>query len=304
MRSRRAGIAEAALLLGFLCGTVSLDAATAAATFSADVAPIVFTRCAPCHRPGGTAPFSLLTYEEARPRARQIATAVRQRTMPPWKPANAVGTFVGDRRLTESQVSLIEQWVSGGAPRGEPRDLPEQPDWTRQWQLGTPDLVLRLPAPYVLEPGGPEQMRNVILPVPITETRFVTAWEFTTTAAAVVHHATIVVDPERAARRLDAEDPAVGYEGLIPLSAQSPDGYFLGWTPGQSPSAAQPDAAWRLTPGSDLLALLHLRPGTRREAVEVSVGLYFSDTPPSRVPAMVRLNPCSSRSWVSDGPNP
>lgn len=288
-------------LVGALTGApfapLSLHAQASSVTFAAHVAPILRDHCASCHQPNGVAPFALLEYEDARPRARQIATAVARRTMPPWKPTGPMGTFLGDRRLTAEQIATLERWVADGAPRGESTNgsttLPPAslaPVTTEGWQLGPPDLVVRLPSPYRLAAHAREQMRNMVVPVPLTEARFVRAWEFKTNAPSVVHHATLVVDPARAARRLDADDPEVGYEGLIPLSAQSPEGYFLGWTPGQQPSAGESDIAWRITPGSDLVALLHLRPGDRDELVDVSIGLYFSEKPPSRVPAMIRLN--------------
>lgn len=258
-------------------------------TFAADIAPLLATHCVRCHRPDGAAPFSLQAFDEVRPRARHIASVLRRRAMPPWKPANPSGTFLGERRLTEEEIALVERWVAGGAAEGEGRDRPASTALSRDWQLGTPDLVVSLPAPYTLEAKGREQMRNVVLPVGVTETRYVKAWELKTTSR-VVHHATLVVDSAAAARKLDAEDPAVGYEGLIPLSAQSPDGYFLGWTPGQGASTSRPDLAWRLTPGSDLVVLLHLRPSERTEVVDVQIGLYFADAPASRVPAMIRLN--------------
>jgi hypothetical protein len=36
-------------------------------TFAQDVAPIMYSKCANCHRPGEVAPMSLLSYENARP---------------------------------------------------------------------------------------------------------------------------------------------------------------------------------------------------------------------------------------------
>jgi Flp pilus assembly protein TadD len=47
--------------------------------------------------------------------------------------------------------------------------------------------------------------------------------------------------------------------------------------------------AFPIETGSDLVLMLHLRPSGKPETVQVSVGLYFSDTPPTRVPAMLRL---------------
>ena len=41
-------------------------------TFGKDVAPIVFTHCAPCHRPGQPVPFTLLRYEDVAARAHRI----------------------------------------------------------------------------------------------------------------------------------------------------------------------------------------------------------------------------------------
>jgi hypothetical protein len=39
-------------------------------TFTKDVAPIVQEHCQTCHRPGEGTPFSMLTYEDARPWAK------------------------------------------------------------------------------------------------------------------------------------------------------------------------------------------------------------------------------------------
>ncbi|GIS80381.1 MAG: hypothetical protein CM1200mP14_19470 [Gammaproteobacteria bacterium] len=47
---------------------------------------------------GNVAPFSLMTYEDARPRARRIASAVKEGRMPPWSAAEwQHGMFKGDR---------------------------------------------------------------------------------------------------------------------------------------------------------------------------------------------------------------
>lgn len=261
-----------------------------APTFNRDLAPVIFKHCSSCHRPGAVGPFPLLTFEDVRARARQVVQAVVSRAMPPWKATTGVGEFEGSRRLTDAQVALFERWLDHGALRGDPRDLPPAPAWSDEWALGPPDLVVRMDAPYRLAPGGGDHLRNFALPVPLSSTRYVRAWEFRTTGRQAVHHATLMVDPAAAARRIDAADPEPGYEGLIPLSAQSPEGYFLGWTPGQKPYEAAPDLAWRLDPGSDLIVMLHLQPTGSWESIEASVALYFTDHAPSKVPVMVRLN--------------
>ncbi|PYR01022.1 MAG: hypothetical protein DMF96_01505 [Acidobacteria bacterium] len=265
-------------------------AAPTTVTFAKDVAPILFQQCASCHRPGGAAPFSVLTFAEARPRAKSIAAAVQRRTMPPWKPEPGYGEFVAGRRLTDEQIAAIVQWADEGAPLGDPAALPSPPEWTDDWPLGPPDLIVKMPDAYRLPPGGPDRIRNFVIPIRIPARRYVKAWEFRTSNPPVVHHATMMIDPTRASEQRDQEDPEPGYEGLIPLSARNPDGYFLGWTPGQAPSVVQDRMAWPLEKDGDLVMMLHLRPTGAWETIEASVGLYFSDAPPTRTPAMIRLN--------------
>ena len=74
-------------------------------TFARDVAPIVFARCASCHHPGEAAPFSLLTYDDVRRRARQIVDVTQKRFMPPWLPTEGHGDFVGARRLGDQELA-------------------------------------------------------------------------------------------------------------------------------------------------------------------------------------------------------
>src|SRR5947209_6571531 len=87
-------------------------------TFTRDIAPIIFKYCAPCHRPGEAAPFSLLTYEDAKKHATQIAAVTASRYMPPWPPEAGKGDFAGERRLSEAQIAAIAKWAASGAPQG------------------------------------------------------------------------------------------------------------------------------------------------------------------------------------------
>src|SRR5580700_118508 len=99
-------------------------------TFAKNIAPIVLERCAPCHRPGEAAPFSLLTYSDVRKRGSQIAQVTKQRYMPPWMPEPGYGDFAGSQRLSDSQIDMIARWVSQGMPEGDPADLPPAPRFT------------------------------------------------------------------------------------------------------------------------------------------------------------------------------
>src|SRR5713226_4994947 len=98
-------------------------------TFSKDIAPIIWSRCASCHRPGEIGPFSLITYEDVRRRAAQIASVTSRRIMPPWKPEAGKGEFLDERRLTDRELESLQQWIASGASEGDAADLPPMPNW-------------------------------------------------------------------------------------------------------------------------------------------------------------------------------
>src|SRR5689334_11341386 len=79
-------------------------------TFSEDVAPIVFNKCATCHRPGEAAPFSLQSYADVKRRGALISAAVTSGLMPPWKASTGDYAFRGDRRLSAPEIDVIKQW--------------------------------------------------------------------------------------------------------------------------------------------------------------------------------------------------
>src|SRR5262245_61678265 len=131
-------------------------------SFSRDVAPIVFQRCAGCHRPGQAAPFSLLSYADVKKRAKQISEVVTKRYMPPWLPEPGDYEFQGDLSLKPAQIETIRRWVAEGAIEGDAAQLPQLPKWSSEWQGGTPDLIVRLPQPYTVPPEEKDIYRNFV----------------------------------------------------------------------------------------------------------------------------------------------
>src|SRR2546428_5966283 len=135
------GVGAAALRIASVSGS-----SPTSVTFAKDVGPILSQQCASCHRPDGSAPFSLLTFADARPRAKAIAAAVRRRTMPPWKPEAGYGDFIGARRLADEQIAAIVRWADEGAPLGDPAALPSRPDATGEWPAGPAGLHRQMAA--------------------------------------------------------------------------------------------------------------------------------------------------------------
>lgn len=258
------------------------------ATFTKDIAPIVNKSCVSCHRRGGPGPFSLTTYDEVRRRATQVAQVTRSRFMPPWKVEPGVSHFVGQDPLTDAQIALIDRWVANGTPLGA-GPAPPAPVMTDGWLLGKPDLIVKPSRPFTLQAQPTDAFRIFAIRLPVSKRTYVRGIEFHPGNATVVHHANIRIDRTAATRQLDDADPLPGYDGLMPRSAEYPDGHFLGWTPGQVAPLVSPDLSWALEPGSDLVVQLHLQPSGAVEQVLPEIGLYFSDRPPSRTPTILRL---------------
>ena len=251
-------------------------------TFATDIAPIIYRRCSVCHRPGQAAPFSLLTYADVKKRASQVIEVTERRYMPPWLPTHGLVEYADERMLTAEELGLLRQWADEGALEGDPARLPAAPQWSEGWQLGKPDLVVRMPESYILNPEGKDVYRNIVLPIPLELARYVEAVEFRPGNPRVVHHAAMRIDRSRYSRQLDEREPGPGFGGMVlPDTTEVPGGHFLNWQPGKLPYRSPPGLGWRLDVGTDFIVQLHLHPSGKPEAVQAEVGFYFTDQPPT-----------------------
>ena len=256
-------------------------------TYARDIAPILFDHCAGCHRPEGSAPFSVLEYASVRAHGARIVDATSRRVMPPWLPEPGHGDFAGARVLPDEQIDTLRRWVEDGMPEGDPDHLPPRPRSAAGWQLGEPDLVVRMPQAYTLPPGDTDVFRNFVIPVTGPGTRHVRTVELRPGSPRFVHHALLGVDEMRGARRLDADDPGPGFGGMGMGGAHMPDGSLLGWTPGMLPFPGIDGMAWRLQPRTDLVLQLHLLPSEAARTVQGEIGFHFAEPGEARDAAYV-----------------
>ena len=229
-----ARIILATLVAAAMLSSSCREPASTPVTFNKDVAPIVFANCVTCHRPGGDGPFSLLTYADAAGHAEDIAQQTLARHMPPWLPEPGDVPIAGARRLSQIQIDTIQRWLRDGAPEGAAADLPAAPSFPADWQLGTPDVVLTMPRPYVLSPAGEDVYRNVILHGDVPNAAFIRAVELRTNGSPI-HHALIRLARGSLARDLDGDDGQPGFNGMSSELLQDPEGQLLGWAPGRGP---------------------------------------------------------------------
>ena len=226
-------------------------------TFTKDIAPILQRSCQRCHRPDSLAPMSLIDYEEVRPWARSMKhrTGLRDKpgAMPPWYVEKDVGIqhFKNDPSLSDAEIAAIAAWADGGAPRGDPADMPPPVAFidVDAWEIGEPDLIVSSPSVEVKGDAPDWWGPHGEAPSGLPEDRYVAALEFkevtesqtggggrdTVGGLFVFHHAVLaVVDPDadddvqerqrlggwpthEVGRNADIFDPAAGR--LLPAGA-------------------------------------------------------------------------------------
>jgi hypothetical protein len=265
-----------------------LAAQSATVTFNHDVAPIIYQNCSSCHRPGEATPFSLLSYEDVTHKAATIAKVTRLRVMPPWKPAPSSFPFMDDRRLTDEQIAVIQDWVKQGMAEGSAADKPEPPKFDSGWALGQPDLVVEMPVAFHVPADGPDIYRNIAVPLGVTEDKWVAAVDIHPSARAVVHHVLYFADPNARAHLKASPDNQPGYNGLLPGTAVLPLG---GWAVGGQPHLYPGGLALRLPKGSDLVVQYHFHPTGKPETEKSQIAFYFAKKAPSRTLARIQMPP-------------
>ena len=255
------------------------------ATFTDTIAPILYANCVTCHRPGEAAPFSLITYADVKRRAKTMAKVTQSRFMPPWQATHGHGEFADERRLSEEDIAAIGTWVQQGMPEGDRAKMPALPTFTDGWRLGTPDLVLEMPAEFEVPTSGPDIYRNFAIPTGLTEEKWIRAVEFRPRARKAVHHALFAYARGGALQAIEGKDGRPGYPGLVPVpwGAQfGPTGEVGGWAVGTTPRFLPEGLAFPLPKGSDFVVQLHLHPTGKPEFERARVGIYFADRAPER----------------------
>jgi hypothetical protein len=191
-------VVSAFVVLGAVFAVSPASAQQAAApTYSKDVAPILFANCTSCHRPGETAPMSLMNYKGARPWARAIAAKVADGTMPPWHADPRYGSFVNTRGLSDAQKAIIAKWASAGAPEGNAADLPPAPVYRDGWNIET-DVVLSMTEDYPIPATGEVAYQYFEVPANFAEDRYIQAWEIRPGDRQSVHHMLLSTRPPQA----------------------------------------------------------------------------------------------------------
>ena len=238
----------------------------------------------------------LVTYEQVRPWASQIAHAVEMKMMPPWFADRRYGHYANDASLTEQQIATISQWAAAGAPAGDVHDAPVPPKWTDGWNIPEPDLVVKMPVPVKLPEQGAVEYTYEIVPTHFTEDRWVQMSELRPSSAAHVHHAVVYIrlpdsqwlrhapvgKPFTASSLTDPDDRRQAHETTSDL--------LLVYAPGSAPDQWPEGMAKFVPAGSDLVFQMHYTTNGKAAEDQTGIGLVFAKTPPKQRVITLQLN--------------
>ena len=308
----RMRISAVVLAVAFVAGggLAAAQAPESAPTFAKDVAPILYENCVTCHRPNNIAPMTLIEYAEVRPWARSVKDLVVSREMPPWPadPENSM-KFRNERYLEQHEIDTIAAWVDAGAPRGNPADRPEPPDFPAGWTYegGEPDYVFELPVEYTVAAEGEEDYIDFYTEMPWDEDRFAEVLEMRPSDYRVVHHSgaytvdlpwgTQVIDgvlhdlegnsllraplPERPEAETEATDESAGQvaqqvfnEVNLPGSSK-----LLSYVPGRGVERHRPGTGKRMAADKWIRWTMHYNPIGVEAKERTKLGIWFNTRP-------------------------
>jgi hypothetical protein len=221
---------------------------------------------------------------------------VQQKIMPPWFADPSFGHFSNDRSLTEKEISTIVAWVNAGAPKGDPKDMPAQPNFVEGWGIPKPDVIFELPHAFPVPESGMVEYQYVILPTGFTEDKWIQAVEVRPTDRSVVHHIIAFVR-EPGSYYFKDQKPGVFFEAPPPKQDEKtdtsalPSDFLVGYAPGQPGEVLRPGQAKLIKAGSDIVFEVHYTPNGKATSDRTRLGLVFAkETPKERVLTLSAVN--------------
>jgi peroxiredoxin len=244
---------------------------TGTVTYSKEVSRVIQKNCQECHRPGQVGPMQLLSYEDVLNWSDSIAEVVKDKRMPPWYADPEHGKFANDRSLSKDDRDTLLAWVAQGCPKGDPKDLPPEREFSKGWIIGKPDVVVTMPeAAKVPAKAGSDGIKYQFFMVETNydEDRWIQAAEAKPGAREVVHHIIVYV-------AAPGKRPGRGPDGIG-------DGFLVGYAPGDMPAVFTPGTAKKLPKGGVLIFQMHYTPDGVERTDRSSVGLIFAKEPPKQ----------------------
>ncbi len=255
-------------------------------TYTKDIVPILQAKCQDCHRTGGMAPMSLLTYQETRPWAKSIRERVVTRQMPPWFIDKTVGIqhFSNDVSLSDDQIAKIARWVDSGAPMGDIKDMPppkkfeDDGGWKLTKIMGRePDMVIEGPN-YTMPAHGQDQWFRPVTNIKIDQPRWVRAVEMrpsTATGRKMFHHVLANLYQDETNAPSAQVKVSLGSQGSNFGAGGAGVGLLMEWAIGKGYDTYRPGTGKLLMPGAQIRWEYHVHASGEEITDHPQLGVYF-----------------------------
>lgn len=269
-------------------------------TFAQDIAPIIYSKCTPCHNPNGVGNFMPLNdYQSVKRQGMNIMQATISKHMPPWPPDPTYSRHLRERNLTQFQINRIADWVNNQMPRGDSTLEPPAPTFTaNNPTLGPPDTVIAFSRAHTKQ-AGPDEYRIFVFNLNLRQGRDIAAVEFVPGNPNIAHHAIVAMDTTGQGRVLDARDPGYGYPGTGGGFGFTPTELnWATWVPGSMPLVYPPGVGKRLFKNSDLLVQMHYGPTANAQKDSSYLRIYYARTPIRRDMRTILISPLN----ITNGP--
>ena len=267
-------------------------------TYYQHIKPIIDQHCVVCHDEGQAAPFLLTTYEAVEKRAHFIQMAVESRYMPPWHADPAFRTFHNENRLSDAEIQLITDWVSGGAKRGNPSKKTAQATLNLPPALREPDLRLTMQKPFEIPGDNSEQFRIFVIPTDTEEEVYVRGIGFHPKNLRLAHHARLMLDTTNLLRADDGAEAGDPNTAFTQQHVKMSEEFWHGWVPGNFPILYPLGFGKRLPKNADIILNMHYSPTPKPESDQSSISLYLCREKPRRLVKTFALG----EQWITNQP--
>lgn len=256
-------------------------------TFSEHIAPIIFENCTPCHRPGQSGPFSLITFRDVAKRANLIRHVTESRFMPPWFADREYRSFKNEKGLSEAEIQLIGDWVEQGTPRGPTELTPPIPQFPNGSQIGIPDLVLPVQQAYQIPGDNSEQFILFVIPFELDKMRSIQAIEFVSDNSPKVHHANFGFYEVGSEVSIQGDVAPISSENMMNKAQRFRELsqnllFYNGWIPGSSPITFPAGTGFNMPKRGVIMLTIHYAPSSLPDRDSSRINIFFGEEEANR----------------------
>lgn len=228
-------------------------------TYAQHIAPMMQKHCQDCHRPGGLAPFDLMTYDDVATNAPMISEVVAEQRMPPWYASEKSKGFHNYRGMNSEERARLIHWAKNGTPRGDAKAEPTPRQFPKtKWEIGVPDMTIRVPQVVKLPADGYVNYKYFFIPGQFPHDRWIEAIQIRPDNTRVLHHCNML------------------YTIIDKDGKRQETNFITGVVPGSGATFTQKGTAFKIPKGATLILQAHYTTTGKEETDQLTLGFKFA----------------------------